>query len=53
MPEGTTLYWDGKLDDGTTAPRGRYMICVQTSVGGTNYTVYSSYFTLAEEITSG
>ncbi len=53
VPEGTTLYWDGKLEDGTTAPPGRYMVCVRTSVGGTEYTVYSAYFTLTEEITSG
>ena len=53
VPEGTTLYWDGKLEDGTAAPPGRYMVCVQTSVGGMNYTVYSAYFTLTEEITSG
>ena len=53
VPEGTTLYWDGKLEDGSAAPPGRYMVCVQTSVGGMNYTVYSAYFTLTEEITSG
>ena len=53
VPEGTTLYWDGKLEDGTTAPPGRYMVCLRTSVGGTEYTVYSAYFTLNEEITSG
>lgn len=53
VPEGTTLYWDGRLEDGTSAAPGRYMVCVRTTVGGTDYTVYSPYFTLSEEITSG
>ncbi len=53
VPEGTTLYWDGKLQDGSAAPKGKYLICVRTGVGRRTYTVYSEYFNLEEPQVSG
>lgn len=41
QPSGTTLYWNGKTDDGTMAEPGKYRLDVQASVAGQQYFVAS------------
>ena len=53
VPEGSCLYWDGKMSDGTQAPPGRYLVRVQTVVAGRVYYAYSGYCTLLDEKISG
>jgi len=43
---GSTLYWDGKLKDGTTAPAGTYRIRAQATLNDGTLTEYSEPFVL-------
>ncbi len=53
VPEGTCMYWDGLLADGTPAPAGDYILRVQTEVGGRVYQAYSVQFRVIAERTAG
>ena len=53
VPEGTCLYWDGLLSDGTPAPAGYYLVRVQTEIGGDLYQAYSPLFRLMSEDSKG
>ncbi len=52
-PEGSCFYWDGRMDDGSPAPAGRYLIRVQTDVAGQTYYAYSGSFVLSVEVPKG
>ena len=52
-PEGSCFYWDGRMDDGSPAPAGRYLIRVQTDVAGQTYYAYSGSFVLSVEVPMG
>lgn len=41
-PEGTCLYWDGRLSNGEYAPPGSYTVRVRTVMAGDIYVAYSS-----------
>lgn len=41
-PEGSALYWDGRLADGTPAPTGSYTVRVRAQVEDMRYTVDSA-----------
>ncbi len=53
VPEGTCLYWDGLLADGSPAPSGYYVIRVQTDTGGAVRHAYSTVFRLLREDSAG
>lgn len=46
MPEGTTLYWDGKLKNGEAASPGKYRVRAQATLNDRTITVESDWFTL-------
>lgn len=48
VPEGSCLYWDGTLADGSLAPAGSYIIKARTNIGGKTYIAYSSPFMLLD-----
>ncbi len=48
VPEGTCMYWDGLLSNGTPAPAGEYLIRVQTEIGGDVYEAESTRFRLED-----
>lgn len=45
-PDGTTLYWDGRLKNGETAPPGRYRVRAQATLNTETITVESEWLTL-------
>ena len=53
VPEGTCLYWDGSLADGSPAAPGYYLIRVETEIGGVIYRAYSPLFRLLPEQNAG
>ena len=48
-PEGTVLYWDGRLRDGTSADPGVYRVRAEAVMNDTAVTVLSPAFTIAEK----
>ena len=45
-PEGTVLYWDGRLKDGTAAEPGVYRVRAEAVMNDAAVTVISSAFTI-------
>ena len=45
-PDGTTLYWDGRLKGGEMAPPGRYRVRAQATLNTETITVESEWLTL-------
>lgn len=47
------LVWDGKLEDGSTAPAGRYSFEVKAEIGGTNVPVTRLAFGKVDSVSTG
>ena len=45
-PQGTVLYWDGRLKDGSPAGAGVYRVRAQAVMNDVTVTVLSSAFTI-------
>ncbi len=45
-PNGTSLTWDGRLNNGELAPEGVYRVCVKAYVGAERYETLSEEFVL-------
>lgn len=45
-PEGTVLYWNGRLKDGAMAEPGVYRVRAEAVMNDTTVTVLSSAFTI-------
>ena len=48
-PEGTVLYWDGRLRDGSSAEPGVYRVHAEAVMNDTTVTVLSSAFTIVDK----